>query len=282
MSNNDFKDFKMNKRLTQFIIYGFAIFLFISISGSNMFITINPGEKGILFKRFAGGLDKENIKEQGFKVIAPWNKMYIYDVRIKESFANMEVLSKDGLTIKLELSYRYAPVADKVGYLHDEIGPDYQERIIAPEIRSVTREVIGKYLPEELYSSKREVIEDEIYQLTADAIRRKNLIMDAVLIRDVELPLTLKKAIEQKLTREQEVQEYEFKLLKEAKEAERKKIEADGIANFQKIVDKTITPTLLKWKGVEATQELAKAPNAKVVIVGNDSGEMPIILGGDN
>ena len=282
MSNNDFKDFKMNKRLTQFIIYGFAIFLFISISGANMFITINPGEKGILFKRFAGGLDKENIREQGFKVIAPWNKMYVYDVRIKESFANMEVLSKDGLTIKLELSYRYAPVPDKVGYLHDEIGPDYHERIITPEIRSVTREVIGKYLPEELYSSKREVIEDEIYLLTGDAISRKNLIMDAVLIRDVELPLTLKKAIEQKLTREQEVQEYEFKLLKEAKEAERKKIEADGIANFQKIVDKTITPTLLKWKGVEATQELAKSPNTKVVIVGNDSGEMPIILGGDN
>ena len=282
MSNNDFKDFKMNKKLTQFIIYGFAIFLFISISGANMFITINPGEKGILFKRFAGGLDKENIREQGFKVIAPWNKMYVYDVRIKESFANMEVLSKDGLTIKLELSYRYAPLPEKVGYLHDEIGPDYHDRIITPEIRSVTREVIGKYLPEELYSSKREVIEDEIYQLTAEAISRKNLIMDAVLIRDVELPLTLKKAIEQKLTREQEVQEYEFKLLKEAKEAERKKIEADGIANFQKIVDKTITPTLLKWKGVEATQELSKSPNTKVVIVGNDSGEMPIILGGDN
>ena len=88
MSNNDFKDFKMNKKLTQFIIYGFAIFLFISISGANMFITINPGEKGILFKRFAGGLDKENIRDQGFKIIAPWNKMYVYDVRIKESFAN--------------------------------------------------------------------------------------------------------------------------------------------------------------------------------------------------
>ncbi len=282
MNNEEFKNFTMNKKLTQLIIYGFAIFLFLTISGSKMFITIDPGQKGILFKRFGGGLDKENIRGQGFKIIAPWNKMYVYDVRIKESFANMEVLSKDGLTIKLELSYRFAPLPESVGFLHDEIGPDYHERIITPEIRSVTREVIGKYLPEELYSSQREVIEDEIYQLTADAVSKKYLIMDAVLIRDVELPLTLKQAIEKKLTREQEVQEYEFKLLKEAKEAERKKIEADGIANFQKIVDKTITPTLLKWKGVEATQELAKYPNTKVVIVGNDSGEMPIILGGDD
>ena len=279
--NDEFKNFKMNKRLTQLIIYGFGLFLILSISGSKMFITINPGEKGILFKRFGGGLDKENIKQQGFKVIAPWNRMYVYDVRIKESFANMEVLSKDGLTIKLELSYRYAPQPDQVGYLHDEIGQDYHERIITPEIRSVTREVIGKYLPEELYSSQREVIEDEIYSLTAVSVEKKYLVMDAVLIRDVELPVQIKKAIEQKLTQEQEVQEYEFKLQKETKEAERKQIEAEGIASFQRIVDKTITPTLLKWKGIETTHELAQSENAKVIIIGNNDSELPIILGGE-
>ena len=244
-----------------------------------MFITINPGEKGILFKRFAGGLDKENIREQGFKVIAPWNKMYVYDVRIKESFANMEVLSKDGLTIKLELSYRYAPVPEKVGYLHDEIGPDYHDRIITPEIRSVTREVIGKYLPEELYSSKREVIEDEIYERTRESLITKYLLLDAVLIRDVTLPKTLQDAIENKLKQEQMSLEYEFKLEQAEKEAQRQIIEAEGQAKSNRILSASLTDNILRDKGIEATLKLSESNNTKVVVVGSPEDGLPLILG---
>ena len=172
------------------------------------------------------------------------------------------------------------PVPSQIGYLHDDIGRDYLESIIKPEIRSVTREVIGNYLPEELYSTKREAIEDEIYDRTKDNIQAKHLSLDAILIRDVTLPQTLRAAIEQKLKQEQEALEYEFKIDKAKKEAERKEIEANGIAKFQKIVNQTITPQLLKWKGVEATQEIAKAPNSKVIVIGNGDGDLPIILGG--
>ena len=255
-----------------------TIFLF--IFGSSMFVTIEPGEKGVLFKRFAGGLDKENVYGQGFHVIAPWNDMYVYDVRIHETFEKMEVLSKNGLSIKIDLSFRYNPFPDQIGYLHDGIGKNYLERIIAPEIRSVTREVIGEYLPEELYSTKREVIEDEVFNRTKVNIESKFLNLDAVLIRDVTLPVTLQAAIEQKLKQEQEALEYEFKIDKAKKEAERKKIEADGISDFQRIVNRTITPQLLKWKGVEATQEISKSPNSKVIVIGNGDGDLPIILGG--
>jgi prohibitin 1 len=140
--------------------------------------------------------------------------------------------------------------------------------------------VIGNYLPEELYSTKREAIEDEIYALTKVNIEAKYLRLDAILIRDVTLPTTLRTAIEQKLKQEQESLEYEFKIDKARKEAERKEIEANGIAKFQKIVNRTITPQLLKWKGVEATQEIAKSQNAKVIVIGNGDGDLPIILGG--
>jgi len=271
-----------NQGLPRALVMGIAGLIFIVLFGSSMFVTIEPGEKGVLFKKFGGGLDREVVYPQGFHIIAPWNTMFVYDVKFKDTFEKMEVLSKNGLSIKIDLSFRYQPVADQIGYLHDEVGKDYLEKIIKPEIRSVTREVIGNYLPEELYSTKREAIEDEIYDSTKKKIESKYLMLDAILIRDVTLPLTLRAAIEQKLKQEQEALEYEFKIDKAQKEAERKEIEAKGIAEFQKIVTRTITPQLLKWKGIEATQEISKSPNTKVVVIGNSDGELPIILGGDN
>jgi prohibitin 1 len=206
-----------------------------------------------------------------------WTKKPFMD---KAFYEAMEVLSKNGLSIKIDLSFRYNAIENEIGYLHDNIGKSYVNSIVKPEIRSVTREVIGNYLPEELYSSKREAIEDEIYAQTKARIESKYINLDAILIRDVTLPLTLQTAIEQKLKQEQESLEYEFKIDKARKEAERKEIEAKGIAEFQRIVNRTITPQLLKWKGVEATQEIAKSTNSKVIVIGNGDGDLPIILGG--
>lgn len=275
------QDGGMTPRIPKLFVFGFIALVFMLISGGKMFYTVDPGEKAILFKRFGGGLDKETVYDQGFHVVAPWNKFYVYNVKIQEDYEAMEVLSKNGLSIKLDLSFRYNPKMSEIGNLHDMIGKDYLESILRPEIRSVTREVIGEYLPEELYSTKREEVEDKIFNLTSVAVSDKYLMLDAILIRDVTLPSTLQKAIENKLKQEQEALEYEFKLLKEEKEAQRKRIEAQGISDFQRIVTKTITPSLLKWKGVETTQEIAKSPNAKVIVIGNGDGDLPIILGGD-
>ena len=207
-----------NQGLPKAMVMGIVGLIFIVLFGSSMFYTVDPGENGVLFKKFAGGLDKETIYGQGFHVIAPWNTLHVYDVKIHETFEKMEVLSKNGLSIKIDLSFRYMPIQEQIGYLHDEIGRNYLERIIKPEIRSVTREVIGNYLPEELYSTKREAIEDEIEELTRDKVEAKYLTLDAILIRDVTLPLTLRNGIEKKLVQEQESLEYEFKIDKEKKE----------------------------------------------------------------
>lgn len=269
----------MNQRRTALIVVGFVAFIVVVLAWNSFTYTVNAGEKGIIFRKFQGGLDKENIYGQGFHVKWPWDKVYIYDVRIKESVSTMQVLSKNGLTIKAELSYRYKPVDGKVGFLHDQIGPDYHDQIVVPEIRSATREVIGKYLPEELYSSKRESIQDEIFQRTSVGLDEKYLILDAVLIREVELPQNLKAAIERKLEQEQASLEYEFKLQQARKEAERQKIEAEGKAAANLIISSSLTDKILTEKGIEATLKLSESPNSKTVIIGSGDDGLPIILG---
>ncbi len=259
-------------------LYAFLAIMLLMILSNTTFLTIDPGVKGVLFERFGGGLDKKNVYGQGFHVVAPWNSMIMYDVRIKEQVAEMDVLSKNGLNISVELSYRFSPDPTKIGDLHDEIGKDYVSSIIKPEIRSATREVIGQYLPEELYSTKREAIQDEIFTKTKEAIAEKYMLLDAVLIRSVQLPEKLKAAIEQKLEEEQLAFQFDFKLDRERKEAERKIIEAQAKADANKILNASLTDKILKDKGIEATLELAQSPNSKVVIVGGEGGGLPLIL----
>jgi len=278
MSTNRNTDFPFQSKLKKYASF-FIIFLIFSVVLSNTtFITIPAGHKGIMFKRFGGGIDKERIYNQGFQIVAPWNDLIIYDVRTNEGSEEMEVLSKNGLSIYVDLSYRFSPSMDKIGFLHDEIGPSYIERIIIPEIRSATREVIGQYLPEELYSTKREAIQDEIFEETRASVAEKYIDLDAILIREVRLPEKLKSAIEQKLEEEQMSFQYEFKLDRERKEAERKIIEAQAKADANKILNASLSDKILKDKGIEATLKLAQSPNSKIVIVGGHGDGLPLIL----
>lgn len=268
-------DVKSLGKFIPFVVIGIILFIFLS---SSMFLTINPGDRGVLFERFKGGIDPTKTYDQGFHIIAPWNKVYIYDVKVNEAFEKMSVLSKNGLNIDIDLSFRFYPKRDSIGYLHNQVGKAYLDRIIIPEIRSATREVIGKYLPEELYSTKREAIQEEILGICRIKISQKHLVLDDVLIREVKLPQTLQQAIEFKLKEEQESLQYEYRLIKERKEAERKVIEAQAKADANKILNASLTDKILQDKGIEATLELAKSPNSKVVIVGGAEGGLPLIL----
>jgi len=262
----------------KYLLYAILLFFAFIILTNTTFITINPGERGVQFKRFSGGLKKEKVYNQGFHVVWPWNSMIVYDTRINEGFEKMDVLSKNGLSIAVELSYRFFPKAEQIGYLHDEIGKDFVDRILKPEIRSATREVIGKYLPEELYSTKREAIQDEIFNSTQNALDPKYIGLDAVLIRSVQLPAKLKEAIELKLEEEQASFQYEFRLDKERKEAERKIIEAQAKADANRILNASLSDKILRDKGIEATLELSESPNSKIIIIGGEDG-LPLILG---
>jgi len=268
----------METKSRNIIVIAFVALLAIVIFWSSTTVNINSGELGVKFDRFRG-LQKDKIYDQGFYLKAPWNDIFVYDVRIKEGTSSLEVLSRNGLTIKMEVSYWYKPINDKVGYLHDEIGPMYHDKVLAPAIRSAAREVIGKYLPEELYSSKREVIEDEIYQRTMSSIKDKHVSLDDILIRDVSLPRSLQEAIEKKLKQEQSALEYEFRLQQAEQEAERQRIEANGKATANKIIEASLTERILKEKGIEATERLANSPNSKVIVIGGGKDGLPLILG---
>lgn len=265
-------------KMVPYATMGFIALVVLLVISSSTFLTIDPGHKGVMFKPLGQGVVTDKIYGEGFHILWPWDDMIKYDIRLNEGSEEMEVLSKNGLNIKVELTYRYQPNSESLGFLHQEIGPTYNTKIIIPEIRSATREVIGKYLPEELYSSQREAIQDEIEARTRAAVETKHIKLDAILIREVVLPESLQAAIERKLKEEQASLEYEFRLDRERKEAERRIIEAKAKAEANRVLNASLSVNILKDKGIEATLELAKSPNSKVVIVGGADEGLPLIL----
>jgi len=263
---------------TKTVIFGVIILIITLIVIFKSSVTIKSGQGGVLFKTFGNGVDIENVYGEGFHIIAPWNKMITYEVRQQEAMEKMAVLSSNGLEISVEVSTWYQPLYSNLPLLHQEKGQDYLNRVVRPSIRSATRSVIGRYTPEEIYSSKRDVIQSEIFDETKKILDKQHIQMNEVLVRDITLPSTIKTAIESKLKQEQESLEYEFKLQKAQKEAEKVRIEAEGKAAANRILNASLTPNILKEKGIEATLELSKSPNTKVVVVGGKDG-LPLILG---
>ena len=260
------------------ILLAFVLIIFVSKSSIN----IGYGEAGVLFKTFGGGVvtDKAPLSE-GFHIIAPWNKVYIYNVKQQEFFeGNMQVLSSNGLEISLDVSVLYQPIYNELGLLHKTKGENYVNIVLIPQIRAVARSVVGRYTPEQLYSTKRDAIQNEIYEETQKVVENQHIQLNSVLVRDVSLPLAIKEGIERKLIQEQEALEYEFRIEKAKQEAEKQRIDAEGKAAANRILSASITNMILKEKGIEATKELSTSPNAKVIVIGSGEDGMPIILGG--
>ena len=191
----------------------------------------------------------------------------------------MRVLSSNGLEISLDVSVLYQPKIDELGMLHKTKGENYLNIVIVPEIRAVARSVIGRYTPEQLYSSKRDAIQNEIYEETMRKVENQHVQLNAVLVRDVTLPTSIKEAIQRKLTQEQEALEYEFRLEKARQEAEKVRIEAEGKAVANRLLAASLTPNILRDKGIEATLMLAESPNTKIIVVGGGEDGLPLILG---
>jgi regulator of protease activity HflC (stomatin/prohibitin superfamily) len=223
-------------------------------------------------------VDTEKTYREGFHFIAPWNKMIVYETRQQEIAEDMNVLSSNGLEIKVDVSAWYQPNYSQLGDLHSQIGTDYLRRIVIPSLRASARSVIGRYTPEQIYSTKRDAIQDEIFIEAKNLMDQKYVDLNQILIRSIVLPATIKSAIEGKLQQEQESLEYEFKLEKAQKEAERQRIDAEGKANANRILNASLTDKILQEKGIIATLKLAESPNTKVVVIGNSDG-LPLILG---
>lgn len=267
-------------KLPKLGIFSIVIIVIIVIVLAKSAITIGSGEAGVLYKTFGGGVvtDEPPLGE-GFHVVAPWNDVIVYEVRQQELYEQMKVLSSNGLEIQIDASAWYQPVYNDLGNLHQTLGENYLSRVIKPAIRSAARSVVGRYTPEQLYSSKRDVIQEEIFEETKKILDNQFVQLNEVLVRDVTLPTTIKDAIERKLKQEQESLEYEFRLVTAAKEAEKVKIEAQGKADANRILSASLTDKILQDKGIEATLKLSESPNTKVVVVGSGDSGLPLILG---
>ena len=266
-------------RVTLFIVV--AIVIVLLTAGSRIFFVVDATERAVIFKTLSGTLEKDNIIGPGFNFTAPWNKVYKYDVSEQNVEENMDVLVKNGLKITVDVTVRFHPKYDKIGVIQENFRGDFINVLVIPEIRSTVRQVMGRFTAEEIYSTKRPEVESTI-QSEAEKILGKpgnEIEMKSLLIRSIQLPEQIKTAIESKLKQEQEALAYSFRLDKEKSEAERKRIAAEGEAKANQIINSSLTNALLKMRGIEATQDLAKSPNAKVVVIGSGKDGMPLILG---
>ncbi len=242
----------------------------------NSVTRVGTGHVGVLtlFGRVTG----ERLGE-GIHLINPLktnNEMSIQTQTLKES-AN--VPSSEGLMMSLDTSLIYHLNPDRATEVFRKIGADYENLVVEPTLRSAIREATASHSANALYTGEREMVAKQIYDQLTSELNKRGLTVENVLLRDIQLPATLKAAIEAKQQAEQESLAMNFRLQKETQEAQRKRIEAAGVRDFQQIVAQGITPSLLEWKGIEATENLAKSPNSKVVVIGNNKNGLPLILG---
>lgn len=256
-------------------IIGLVLFVVLILGAP---ITVVPaGHVGV--KDFFGSVSK-SILPPGVHIIFPFTRVIKMSIQMQEVKETAEVPSKEGLMMDLEGSLLFRLDPERAADLYKTVGRNYPEVVVFPQIRSAIREVTASYDAKALYSSEREQIARETFELFKKMTLGRGIIAEAVLLRKIGLPPVVANAIQEKLKREQEAEQMKFVLQKEQQEAERKRIEAQGISDFQRIVAQGISPQLLEWKGIEATEKLATSTNAKVVVVGNPKTGLPIILGG--
>jgi len=216
----------------------------------------------------------------GLRLVNPFASVNKFSVKTMEAKEPMTTPSKEGMNVDLELSVWYSVIPERAPEIYKTIGKDYKEIILEPLIRSVIRTVTAEYDAKALYTEGREVVVAKMQLLAEPIALEKGIKIEKILLRSIQLPDVVSNSIELKLKSEQEAEQMKFILQKEQQEAERKRIEAQGIADFQKTVATGISEQLLKWKGIEATEKLANSPNTKVVVVGGRDG-LPLILGSD-
>jgi regulator of protease activity HflC (stomatin/prohibitin superfamily) len=238
--------------------------------------TIPTGRTGVEWTPTRGTLNR--TLDEGFHMVSPLAKVFDVDLREQQHDVDLDVLANNGLDITLRTSILYQPVANQAYELIKETGPDYYSVLIGPYVRSSARRVVGRYSPEEIYSSKREQIEHEIREDVTQKLVERHLRVNAILIREVHLPSVVQAAIQEKLQEEQRALEMQFVLERSKQEAERKRIEATGIADYQSIITKGLNPQIITWEGIEATEKLAESPNAKVIMIGSGKEGLPVIL----
>jgi regulator of protease activity HflC (stomatin/prohibitin superfamily) len=291
----------LERHLPSVVIYLMVATLVGVVLYPHMVVTVPSGEVGVLWKRFGGGtvLDPRRLKNEGFNLILPWNQVFLYDLRLQSFTEPYNAISSDGVSLTATVIVRFRLQRDAVPVLHQAIGPNYKQVLVQPGIGSLARQVIAEYTAEQAYSTARQEIQDKIRNLVEERLSEKMMehagegegeesyrvsmstifILYDVLVTGIELPAAIVAAINRKTEQYYIAEEYKFRVEREKRESERKKIEAEGIRDFQQTVSQGISESYLRWRGIEATLQLSQSTNAKVVVIGSGKDGLPIILG---
>jgi regulator of protease activity HflC (stomatin/prohibitin superfamily) len=290
----------VERHLPSLVIYLMVATLVGVVLYPHMVVTVPSGEVGVLWKRFGGGtvLDPRRLKNEGFNLILPWNEVFLYDLRLQSFTESYNAISSDGVSLTATVIVRFRLQRDAVPVLHQAIGPNYVRVLAQPGIGSLTREVIAQYTAEQVYSTARQEIQNKIRSLVEERLSEKMMehageegeesyrvsmsdtfILYDILVTGIELPAAIVAAINRKTEQYYIAEEYKFRVEREKRESERKKIEAEGIRDFQQTVSQGISESYLRWRGIEATLQLSQSANAKVVVIGSGKDGLPIILG---
>ncbi len=247
----------------------------------DVFITVQSGQVAVLYLRFSGGTQTDRVLGEGLKIIAPWDKLFIYEIQVQEVKHDMDVLTSEGLKVNLSLSIRFHPERQLVGLLQENVGQNYRDKIVIPEVESALRTTMAMFPMTDVYGSQRGLVQQAINE-SLEKVQEKFVTIDEVVLREVDLPAQVKDVIEQKMTQKELAESYMYRLEVARQEAARRLIEVTSLSNYNSVLDKSLSANVLKWEGIQATKELAKSPNAKTIIIGNQSSAgLPLILGNE-
>ncbi len=266
---------KIRDKLPFFIMFSLIILFLCAYLYNNIVFTIHSGEGGVLYRRFLGGTVIDKVYPEGIHFILPWDVMYIYNVRVQQIAHKFDVLTKNGLKIHLSISIRYFPEYDLLGVLHKKVGPQYVDTVVIPEIEAVLRMLIGRLDAQEVYTTERSIIEKSLNE-AVEQVAQRFVIVDDVLIKKMQLPLRVEEAVQNKIEQKHLAEAHIFKIERQKREAERKRIEGEGMRDYNKTVNESLSYQILQWMAIQATLELAKSENSKVVVVGTGRRGLPV------
>jgi regulator of protease activity HflC (stomatin/prohibitin superfamily) len=288
----------IDRHLPPLVIYLMVLTLVAIVLFPHVVVTVPSGQVGVLWKRFGNGtvLDPRQLRGEGFRFLLPWNELFLYDLRLQSITETYNAISSDGVSLSATMNVRFRLQRDSIPVLHQAVGPNYLQLLVLPGIGSLTREVMAEYTAEQVYSIARQEIQNKIRGLAEDRLSEKMMVHEGeeesyrlslkdtvilydTLVQGIELPQLVVGAINRKSEQYYISEEYKFRVEREKRESERKKVEAQGISDFQQIVSQGISDSYLRWRGVEATLQLSQSTNSKVVIIGNSKDGLPVILG---
>lgn len=283
-------------------LYALALTLVLGLLAvaPQVFIEVPAGHVGVLWLRFFGGTVTDRVFNEGTHMIFPWDKVTMYDVRLRTESRSYEAVSANGMAMTVEVALRFRINPPAAGLVHKLAGDDYAAKLVYPEIASLVYEFVSQHNPESFYSVERSDIQSFLLRrareqfpappdtdppltlplspsATPQQVESTMIRVEDVLVAGVSFPPLVRQAIDRKMEQQQIMQEYDFRIAREAKERDRKRIEAEGIRDFQDIVARNITPEYLRLRGIEATRAFATSNNAKTIIIGGRDG-LPVIL----